>query len=268
MYMDTDMVITSTNNQKVKLVRKLMSSAKFRHEMNQFVAEGIHLANSFLDSGGRPGMLVCSVSALQNQEVIKLVESASVNGVDVIVLADSLFESIASVHAPVGVLLVFSPERGEWPGEALDSSAVLLETVQDPGNLGTILRTAAAAGIVKVLLSPHSASPWSPKALRAGMGAQFGLEIYEGCDLLAITKKANVPVLAATLAADTVSLYDLDLSEPIAWVFGSEGQGVSAELASLASKRVMIPQAESSIESLNVAAAAAICLYEQYRQTI
>lgn len=261
-----DAVITSASNPAVKMVRKLISSAKSRREINQFVAEGIHLTKSFLESGGQPVLLICAVSAMQNQEIIELVESASARGTDVLVFTDSLFESIASVHAPVGVMMVFSPVRSEWLNQPLSENALLLEAVQDPGNLGTILRTAAAVGVSQVLLSPDSASPWSPKALRAGMGAQFSLAVHEGCDLRAIAKEASIPVLATALALDGVLLYDIDLSTPVAWVLGNEGQGVSKELAELASERVMIPQVQSAVESLNVSAAAAVCLYEQYRQ--
>ena len=145
---------------------------------------------------------------------------------------------------------------------------MLLEAVQDPGNLGTILRTTAASGVTDVFLSPECASPWSPKALRAGMGAQFGLTIYEQVNLSEYITNSNVPVYATTLSDDNVSLYDLDLKPASAWLIGNEGQGVSPELATAATKRVRIPQADTPVESLNVAAATAVCLYEQLRQRI
>src|SRR5690606_14981531 len=117
-----------------------------------------------------------------------------------------------------------------------------------------------------VILSPGCASPWSPKALRAGMGAQFSLAIHEEAELGAIITAAEVPILATTLASDNQSLYAIDLQRPVAWLFGSEGQGVSEPLAGRASTIVLIPQVNTSVESLNVAAAAAVCLYEHYRQ--
>src|SRR5690606_9392723 len=125
---------------------------------------------------------------------------------------------------------------------------------------------AAAAGVKAIMLSPGCASPWSPKALRAGMGAQFSLVIHEAVDLATAMRDAQIPTLATTLATDASSLYSTDLRRPVAWLFGSEGQGVSESLAQSTTNRILIPQADSSVEPLNVAAAAAVCLYEQYRQ--
>src|SRR5690606_2680245 len=143
-----------------------------------------------------------------------------------------------------------------------------LEDIQDPGNMGTILRTAAAVGIQRVLLSPGCASPWSPKALRAGMGAQFSVSIYEETDLFRALQNSTLPVLATVLEPDAASLYDTDLTKPAVWLFGNEGQGISEQLARCATQHIYIPQAATAVQCINVSAAAAICLYEQYRQNI
>jgi len=262
-------IITSASNATVKRLRKLISSSKARSDENMYVAEGIHLATSFLASGGIPELYACATSALSNPEIIELSKKLDAKTVRRVVITDSLFESIASIHSSVGILLLFSPSDRDNQLEApLSDDAVLLENIQDPGNLGTILRTAAAVGINTVALSPRSASPWSPKALRAGMGAQFSLIIHENADILEIADKANVPVLATTLAPGSQSLYDIDLSQPVAWVMGNEGQGVSEVLARQADSRIFIPQTDGPVESLNVAAATAVCLYEQYRQRL
>jgi len=257
--------ITSASNSIVKQIRKLMTSSKARQEANSYVAEGIHLVGSFLGSGQFPALCVYAESALKNHEVTELILKVGNETTQHSVLADSLFESIASIHASVGILIVFSPAAPTYLSE-LNSSAVMLENIQDPGNLGTILRTVAAVGIENILLSPGCTSPWSPKALRAGMGAQFGLAIHEDADLISFTKHAKIPVLATTLTPTSKSLIAADLRLPVAWIFGNEGQGVSEELASYADESIFIPQATQSVDSLNVAAAVAVCVYEQYRQ--
>lgn len=264
----SDTIISSASNETVKRLRKLLSSGKERRESNTYVAEGTHLVKSFLDSGGRPFYYVCAASALLNDEVAELVERLTELEARPAIVADSLFTSMTSIHAAVGIAIVGRiPEAARVP-VPLEHTAVLLEAVQDPGNLGTMLRTSAAAGVKTVILSEGCASPWSPKALRAGMGAQFGLTIYEGADLVEVVRTASIPTLVTTLSPESRSLYDLDLSNPVAWIFGNEGQGVSAALLEAAQVHVSIPQADTPVESLNVAAAAAVCLYEQFRQSV
>lgn len=259
--------ITSANNPFIKEIRKLLSSSKARREANTYVAEGIHLVQSLISSQQKVTTYLCATSAMNNPEIRELQENlAHVRG---IVVPDSLFESISTVHASVGIIAVFSLESPLVDSILpLKETTLLLEDIQDPGNMGTILRTAAAVGVRHVVLSSGCASPWSPKALRAGMGAQFSLGIYEDSSLLEAVTNAVIPVLATSLASDSTSLYDLDLTQPVAWIFGNEGAGISVPLAKVASRRVLIPQVSSSVESLNVAAAATVCLYEQYRQTI
>jgi TrmH family RNA methyltransferase len=147
---------------------------------------------------------------------------------------------------------------------ALEGSAVLLDNLQDPGNVGSILRSAAAAGITQVFCSAGTAFCWSPKVLRAAMGAHFVVQIHENVDLAALIRAAAVPVLATSGYA-TQRVYDIDLRQPVAWLFGHEGQGVADDLLGLASNQVVIPHL-GQIESLNVAACAAVCFFEQLRQ--
>jgi TrmH family RNA methyltransferase len=178
-------------------------------------------------------------------------------------LPDALFGAISQVEHGVNLVFVVDTPCREVP-KVLSESAVLLDGVQDPGNVGSILRSAGAAGIKQVWCSPGTAFCWSPKVLRAAMGAHFVLEIFENADLPALVRDARVPVLATSgYAADC--LYDLDLAGPVAWVLGHEGQGVSSELLELASRRVAVPHA-GQVESLNVAACAAVCFFEQLRQ--
>jgi TrmH family RNA methyltransferase len=136
--------------------------------------------------------------------------------------------------------------------------------VQDPGNVGSILRSAAAAGIKQVYCSAGSAFCWSPKVLRAAMGAHFVLDIFENVDLAALVAGSAVTSLATSGYA-TRKLYDIDLRQPVAWLFGHEGQGVADDLLGMATHQVVIPHL-GQVESLNVAACAAVCFFEQVRQ--
>jgi TrmH family RNA methyltransferase len=143
---------------------------------------------------------------------------------------------------------------------------VLLEDIQDPGNLGAILRSAAAAGVQTIYLSKHCADVWSPKVLRAGMGAHFVLSIQENADLPQVAQGLPGMLIAMSLDADQ-SLFDLQLTGPVAFAVGNEGVGLSTELAQMATQRVKIPM-PGAVESLNAAAAAAVCLFERVRQII
>lgn len=255
--------ITSANNPTIKQLRKLLTSGKSRRMDNTCIAEGVHLTRSYLETEATPQRYICSVSGLENKEIILLAQELDNKDVERVVITDSLFESLSSIHASVGIMLLFTPPRSAAP-EPLTRNAVLLDNIQNPGNLGTILRTAAAANVSSAYLSSGCVSPWSPKTLRAGMGAQFGLHVYEDCDLSDAIAKSTIPVFATSLDA-TDSIYDKDLSQPTAWLFGNEGQGVSEELLALQVEKVTIPQS-SAVESLNVAAATAVCLFEQLRQ--
>lgn len=255
-------VITSSKNLYIKHLRKLISSPKTRRETSTYVAEGTHLVKSLLASDIECKRYFCAESALQNEEISDLVRQLDVNQVPAVVVADSLFESVSAIHAQVGIMAYFTLPSVER--KLLRSSAVLLDDVQDPGNLGTILRTSAAAGIDRAYLSEGCASPWSPKALRAGMGAQFAVVIEEDSNLKKVIEASEVPVVVTSLQA-TSSVYEYDLAKDVAWLFGSEGRGVSDELLKLNVDKVIIPHSQN-IESLNVAAATAICLFEQVRQ--
>lgn len=255
--------ITSASNLLVKKLRHLMSSGSARRKQGLFVAEGTHLVKSFLATESEPQNVIVAKSALENTEVAELLETVDERSVEL--LADSLFEAIFSVHSSVGIAIIANLPEQTQPS-VLTADAVLLDEIQDPGNLGTLLRSIAASGVKTVLLSAGCASPWSPKALRAGMGAQFGLDVYENADLNVAIETSKVPVLATALTADSKNLYATDLTAPVAWLFGNEGQGVRAELLDKAQATITIPQAAGPVESLNVAASAAVCLYEQYRQ--
>lgn len=256
-------IISSRENAQYKSLRQLASSAQARKKSGQTLLDGIHLCDTWLQHRGAPLTCVVSESARAHTEVAEVIDACLALDAPVVLMSDALFAPLSQVENGIGLLFVINTPVSS-ASAALTSAAVLLDGVQDPGNLGSILRTAAAAGISQVYCGSGTVLAWSPKVLRAGMGAHFALDIAENMDLQALIRTSDVPVLATSSHAG-VSLYDLDLRLPCAWLFGNEGRGVSEALLMLCTHRLSIPQS-SAIESLNVAASAAICLFEQRRQ--
>jgi TrmH family RNA methyltransferase len=255
--------VSSRDNPFYKELKALATSAQARRKAGRSLLDGVHLCQSWLDLRGVPAHCVVSEDALANPEVASIVGRVEAARGHVTALPEALFGAISQVEHGVNLVFVVDTPAPVVP-KLLTESAVLLDGVQDPGNVGSILRSAGAAGIKQVWCSPGTAFCWSPKVLRAAMGAHFVLEIFENADLPALVRDAKVPVLATSgYAAEC--LYDVELSGPVAWVLGHEGQGVSDELLNLASRRVAVPHA-GQVESLNVAACAAVCFFEQLRQ--
>jgi TrmH family RNA methyltransferase len=254
-------VISSRDNPLYKELKHLATSSQARRRAQRTLLDGVHLCSAYLAQRGLPALCVVGESAQSHPEVSALLARCA--QAQCIALPDQLYHALSQVEHGVALLFVIDTPPAHSPG-ALSGDAVLLDNLQDPGNLGSILRSAAAAGIASVYCSPGTVFAWSPKVLRAGMGAHFGLEIHEHVDLVALLEAAPVPVLATSSHART-RLYDIDLRRPVAWLFGHEGQGVSEQLLALANHQVAIPHL-GEMESLNVAASAAICLFEQVRQ--
>ena len=253
--------VTSAENATYKTVRRLVQSSQARREAGRSVLDGSHLIAAYLSRKGSPRELIVSRSGMDDSEIRSLVSRAP--GVPTIVLRDSLFENLSSVATPTGILAVVdTPRPGRIPAEI--GSCVMLEAVQDPGNLGSILRTCAAAGIRLVLLSRGTVNAWSPRVLRAGMGAHFFLDLHEGVELEPIAAR-YAGRLVATRQSARHSLYEADLTGDVGFVFGNEGAGLSAPLLQAATAVVSIPM-PGGTESLNVAAAVAVCLFERVRQ--
>jgi TrmH family RNA methyltransferase len=253
--------ISSRDNALFKRIARLASSARERREQGATLLDGPHLVAAYRAAGGVAEALVVSESAHARAETRQLFESAPARARAL--LSDRLFGEIAQVVEPVGLLAVIrTPAPPAPPARA--QTCLLLDGIQDPGNLGSILRTAAAAGARHVFLSKGCVFAWSPKVLRAGQGAHFYLAIHERATLTEVAA-GHRGTLAATDAHSGIPVFEADLRGPVAWIFGSEGAGVSSELAGAANLRVRIPM-PVHVESLNVAAAAAVCLFEQVRQ--
>lgn len=257
--------ITSRDNALYKELKQLATSASARKKSARSVLDGVHLCQAYLQHRGAPLICVVSDSCLSHPEVAPIIARCSALSATCIALPDALYQAISQVENGVGIVFIIDMPQTQVTTR-LKKNAVVLDGLQDPGNLGSILRSAAGAGIEQVYCSPGTVSAWSPKVLRAGMGAHFLLEIFEAVDLHALLSHAAIPVLATSSHTEK-TIYQVDLHRPVAWLFGHEGQGVAPALMALASETVTIPQ-KPEIESLNVAASAAICFFEQVRQRL
>lgn len=253
--------ITSAENPRFRALLKLAQSARERRTSGLSLLDGIHLVAAYQEHIGKPDEVVLSREGLENQEVAALM--AGMSGVDTVLLSDTLFRQLSSVATPTGIIGVVPTPRLEQP-ETLSGPCVWLEDIQDPGNVGSILRSAAAAGVATVCLSRHSVHAWSPRVLRAGMGAHFALRIIEGADLLRLADGYDGRIFATSVSTGT-AVFDADLKGDVALLFGNEGAGLSTALAAKARQTIQIPM-PGKTESLNVGAAAAICLFERVRQ--
>lgn len=251
--------ISSRDNPVFKRLKLLAGSARERRACGQVLLDGAHLVEAYLQTGGVPELLVLSADA-RTPDVEALLLRLS--GLRTVVMPAALFAALSPVATPTGMLaLVDTPQ----PAIAAQPDCVLmLENVQDPGNVGSILRSAAAARVDAVYLSGGCAEAWSPKALRGGQGAQFALPVVEGADLLQEVARFDGTVYATVMRGEP--LYAQDFSGRTAFLVGNEGSGLSPALIEAAGRRITIPCSEK-VESLNVAAAVAVCLFERMRQT-
>tara|TARA_Y100001936_G_scaffold245736_1_gene288280 strand:- start:7558 stop:8346 length:789 start_codon:yes stop_codon:yes gene_type:complete len=257
--------ITSKKNNIFKQLVKLDESPKNRKISGLTILDGIHLINFYYEKIGLPECLFINESGLKNPEVIGLISLVQNTAVKIYILNDKLFCSISPVKTPTGVIaLIRIPALNNIILNKKKNFSVLLESIQDPGNLGSILRSAAAAGASDIYMSPDCADAWSPKVLRAAMGAHFLLHIYERSKLIEISKEFKGAVIATTVK-HVKSLYALSLQGPVAFMFGNEGTGLSKMLYQTANEKINIPM-PGKTNSLNVASTAAICFFERVRQ--
>jgi len=222
--------------------------------------DGAHLLTAYLDAGMRPRHILLNAAAMNDGEIAGLLQRLT--DAPVTRLDDKLFAGLSELKSPSGIIALIDLPQSAG-AIASSSFALFLEDIQDPGNLGSILRSAAAAGCDAVSLSQGCADVWSPKVLRAAMGGHFALRILERQDLPDVARSFSGTLLATRLQAGR-SLYDCDLRGRIAFLIGNEGAGLSAGLLKLAAQQISIPM-YGKIESLNAAAAAAICLFEAVR---
>jgi TrmH family RNA methyltransferase len=251
--------ITSASNPSFQLWARLASAPRAVREQRLTLAEGLHLAEAALAADWsieavllRRGARGATLDALLARLAAPQFE-----------LAADLYDRLALAEHGTGLALLLRLPADD--AGAPDTDALYLDGIQDPGNAGTVLRTAAAAGLRRVLAGPGTAALWAPKALRAGQGAHFRLHLAEGIVPAALPDHLHGAWIA-TVVRNAPSLWQTPLPDgPIGWVLGSEGQGISAAALAACALRVQIP-VSSAVESLNVAAAAALCLFERQRR--
>jgi TrmH family RNA methyltransferase len=255
--MDRIKAISSRDNPLLVRLRKLAGDPAAYRKSGEVLIEGDHLCAAFLQRGGVVPQAVITEAAWDVPALRALAERADA----VAVIPQALMTGISTLESSAPLAFVLP-----WPGAGRmlpEAATVVLDRLQDAGNVGAIIRSAAAFGFAQVLSIKGTAALWSPKVLRAGMGAHFGLNLIEVADEAALAE-LTVPLLATSSHAAR-AIHQVSLPWPCAWVLGHEGQGVSAAVMQRCSQALRIPQPGGE-ESLNVAAAAAVCLYESARQ--
>ena len=251
--------ITSRDNPLLQEVRRAVRQPLAYRRTGRVWLEGEHLGAALCAASGPPGLAVVSESALLRPPVKALLDGVP----DVVVVPDRLYADLSDLPSPAGI--GFLHDLGASAAVEARVPTIVLDRLQDAGNVGSLLRSAAAFGVGQVLALEGTAGLWSPKVLRAGMGAHFNLHLVEKAgqgDLAAL----GLPLVATSSHAAT-SLHDCALPDPAAWVFSHEGQGLAPGLEAACALTVRIPQPGGG-ESLNVAAAGAVCLYEAMRRRL
>lgn len=255
--------ISSKENKRIKYLKKLSSSASFRREEGVFVAEGLRLCEDAIKSGVSVISAYCSESFCEKNS--GFMRKASFCAKEAFVLKDHLFAAVSDTKTPQGVLFVIKRLDKSLDFDKIKNNGkvLALETVQDPVNLGTILRTAEALGIDAVVLTRDCCDPYAPKVVRGSMGALFRLPVMITDDLPALIERFNAfgVSYAAVLDKDSVSLSECAFEGAALTVVGNEGNGLTRETIRACTHQLYIPM-PGGAESLNVSAAASIILWE------
>ena len=254
-------MITSSQNPKLKLVRSLMGRAKERREANAFVVEGVRLVEESVRAGWKFQFALYSDGL--NERGNKLVAALKESNIEVDEVAGDLLQKLSDTETSQGILAVLQFTQLPIPNYL--NFILIPDQIRDPGNLGTLLRSAAATGVQAVLLPPDTADAFAPKVLRAGMGAHFRMTIQSLTweEIKEICKSANLQIYSADM--DGTSCWETDLRQPVALVIGGEAEGASDEAGRLASGKICIPMA-GNVESLNAGVAGSVLMFEVVRQ--
>ena len=254
-------MITSSQNPKLKLVRALMGRAKERREANAFVVEGVRLVEEAVNAGWKFQFALHSDGLSDRGR--SLLNKLFSHQIDTEEVAGDLLQKLSDTETPQGILAVL--EFTQLPIINNPNFILIPDQVRDPGNLGTLLRSAAATGVQAVLLPPETTDPFAPKVLRAGMGAHFRVPIHEMTweEIRSVGMSAGLQVFIADM--DRTSCWETDLKKPLALVIGGEAEGVSEDARKLATGKICIPMA-GNVESLNAGVAGSVLMFEVVRQ--
>lgn len=260
-------IITANSNPKVKMLNKLNKDSKLRKEKNVYIVEGIRMFREIpTDSVKEIYMSESAFEQYSDEDIVqKLCDRA-----EVAIMSDSVFAGVSQTKSPQGCMAVVRCSHYDMedimPADKTSSTYLVLDTIQDPGNMGTIFRSAEAAGVTALVLGPGSCDPYNPKVVRSTMGAIFRVPFVQSEDLvesIGQLKQNGVIVYGAHLDGD--ELYDTEFPDKIAFLIGNEGNGLSDEVAATSDRLLRIPM-EGKVESLNAAISATLLSYEAMRQ--
>lgn len=251
--------ISSTQNEKYKFFKSL-NQKKYRSKTGLYTVEGIKSVSDAVSSGAPIEALIVSDSFFSMQEDL------IPQGFEIYIISDSIFSPLSDTEAPQGIIAVIR-KRDTAASPDTSKAYIYCDRLQDPGNLGTIIRTADAAGFGGILLSKDCADLYSPKTMRASMGSFFHTDVIENCtkDNLSELKSKGFSVVCGVLSDKTVNYTSVDFRKPVIIVIGNEANGICDEILKISDYDVKIP-ISGKAESLNAAVAAGILMYEVNRQ--
>jgi len=254
-------MVSSSQNPKLKLVRALMGRAKERREAGAFIVEGVRLVEEAVNANW-PFQFMIFDETLNERGTLNVKRLTSL-GIEVDMVSAQLMKSLSDTETSQGILAVL--QFTNLPITNFPSFLLILDQIRDPGNLGTLIRSADAAGVDAVLLPPETTDAFAPKVLRAGMGAHFRLPIHAmSWDAIQrISDSAKLQVFLADM--DGQSCWETDLRQPLALIVGGEAEGASEQARKLANQKISIPMAGKT-ESLNAAVAGSVLMFEVVRQ--
>ena len=254
-------MITSSQNPKLKLVRALQGRAKERRDASAFIVEGVRLVEEAVNSNWKLRFVLYDDMLSERGKLT--VDRLKLNGIDVEEVSANLIKSLSETESPQGILAVL--ELINLPLPNFPTFILIPDQIRDPGNLGTLLRTAAAAGVQTVLLPPETTDAFAPKVVRSGMGAHFRLPIHSMTwdEIKRFCESANQQVYLADM--DGQSCWEADLRQPLALIVGGEANGAGEQARKLANQKISIPM-NGSVESLNAGVAGSVLMFEVARQ--
>ena len=251
--------ITSVQNQHVKLANQLQSRARARRKENKIVLEGTRLIGDALAQGHTPEYVLYDPSRV-DYELVAMLQSSKATLYEV---TDEIIQNVSDTRNPQGIAAVFRLPQPALPDNP--QRVLILDAIQEPGNMGTILRTAGAAGVEVVILAPHCVDPYNPKVLRSGMGAHFRVPVIEA-DWNNIRGYCDDLQRYLATGTGTLSYTDVDWTSAWALVIGNEAHGAGEKASNFTGEAVAIPMANA--ESLNAAIATGVILFEAQRQRL
>src|SRR5687768_13851951 len=252
-------MITSSQNPKLKLVRTLQGRAKERREAGMFVVEGVRLVEEAVKANWQFQFVLFSDGLSDRGK--ELLKTLTTNKIEVEETSGDLLQNVSETETPQGILAVL--KLNQLPITDSPDFLLIPDQIRDPGNLGTLLRTAAAAGVQAVLLPPETTDAFAPKVLRAGMGAHFRLPIHSMSWKEIHECVKTMRVYLADMNGQ--SCWETDLRQPLALIIGGEAEGASEEAQTLATEKISIPM-PGNVESLNAGVAGSVLMFEVVRQ--